>query len=138
MDKNKDVCQNCGKLFNKKHLSCNIEYGIKKNVSVFRKHFKIDKNVIRDPLKFCKRCEKLWLPLNNLKGKKKIEEFLKQMKHTSEVTLHNDDETKGRKVESSMNPEDSLVVPGPSGIKNTVSFNDSEISVKSLNTYLAS
>ena len=93
MDNNKDVCQNCGKFFNKKHLSCNIEYGIKKNVSaVFRKHFQIDKNVIRDPLKFCKKCEKLWLPLNDLKNKKKIEEFLNKMKLISEVTLHKDDE----------------------------------------------
>ena len=125
MDDRKDKCRNCEKEFNKKHLSCNIENGIKKNVSVFRKHFKIDHKVNRDPMRFCKKCEKLWLPLNNIVGKKKIEEFIKKMeiKATSKTTLHSDDErgvgkSDSKKVQSSITV-DSLSVPGPSGTRKT-------------------
>ena len=128
MDNSKDMCRNCEKLFSKKHLSCNIEYGIKKNVSVFRKHFKIDQKVIRDPIKFCKKCEKKWLPLNNMKGKKKIEEFINKMntKDTSDVTLQSDEErtvskSDSHKVQSSITA-DSLDVPGTSGTRKTTNL----------------
>lgn len=132
MEGNKGFCQNCGRNFEKKHLSSNIDLKLKRNVTYFRNFFKIEKG---NTIKMCRKCENKWLELNKIVDKKKIDEFIDKMKNNKEATsVPNDQQSNKKKATMVTNNEqsltsaivkenvtlvddDHLVKAGPSGVK---------------------
>ena len=92
-------CESCGKKFDKKHLSNNIHKRLKKNVTHFRKFFKIE-TASCDNFKFCRKCENEWLELNKLVDKQKIEDFIEEKNTTKDATFQNDDESQYEQIET--------------------------------------
>ena len=129
MEGNKGFCQDCGRNFEKKHLSSNIHQKLKRNISHFRNFFKIEKG---STFKICRKCENEWVELNKIVDKQKINEFIDKMKNKKETILVPNNEQSNKKeatlvtndVQSAKVKEyvplvddDHLGKDGPSGVK---------------------
>ena len=124
-------CKSCGKKFDKKHLSSNVHRKLKKNVTHFRKFFKIE-TVNSDDFKFCRKCENEWLELNKLVDKQKIEDFIAEKKITMDAIFLNDDGSQYEQKETKDKQFD-LAIPGSSGTQvKSVNISDKKQS-KSVN-----
>ena len=125
MEDTTGFCKNCGKKFDKKHLSNNIHRRLKKNVTHFRKFFKIE-TASSDNFKFCRKCENEWLELNKLVDKQKIEDFIEEKNTTKDATFQNDDGSQYEQKETKDKQLD-LAVPCSSGTHvKSVNLSDKE------------
>ena len=125
MEANKGLCQNCGRNFEKKHLSSNIDLKMKRNVSYFRNFFKIEKG---NSIKMCRKCENKWIELNKIVDKQKINEFIDKMRNKKEaISVPNDQQSDKKEATLVTNAEQSIT----SAIaKENVTLVDDDHSVK--------
>ena len=108
-------CHHCGSDFSARSLK-RVDDKLKKNSLIFKETFM--KLHIMNP-KFCKRCQKIWLKLEDIRGKSYISKFISDR----ESEMNKKDEG----IVTFVTDDDPLAIPSSSSSQKSISNNDKSL-----------
>ena len=108
-------CHHCGSDFSARSLK-RVDDKLKKNSLIFKETFM--KLHIMNP-KFCKRCQKIWLKLEDIRGKSNISKFISDR----ESEMNKKDEG----IVTFVTDDDPLAIPSSSSSQKSISNNDQSL-----------
>ena len=108
-------CHHCGSDFSAKSLK-RVDDKLKKNSLIFKETFM--KLHIMNP-KFCKRCQNIWLKLEDIRGKSNISKFISDR----ESEMNKKDEG----IVTFVTDDDPLAIPSSSSSQKSISNNDQSL-----------
>ena len=108
-------CHHCGSDFSARSLK-RVDDKLKKNSLIFKETFM--KLHIMNP-KFCKRCQNIWLKLEDIRGKSNISKFISDR----ESEMNKKDEG----IVTFVTDDDPLAIPSSSSSQKSISNNDQSL-----------
>ena len=108
-------CHHCGSDFSARSLK-RVDDKLKKNSLIFKETFM--KLHIMNP-KFCKRCQNIWLKLEDIRGKSNISKFISD--RVSEMNK------KDEGIVTFVTDDDPLAIPSSSSSQKSISNNDQSL-----------
>ena len=108
-------CQHCGSDYSARSLK-RVDDKLKKNSLIFKETFM--KLHIMNP-KFCKRCQNIWLKLEDIRGKSNISKFISDR----ESEMNKKDEG----IVTFVTDDDPLAIPSSSSSQKSISNNDQSL-----------
>ena len=108
-------CHHCGSDFSARSLK-RVDDKLKKNSLIFKETFM--KLHIMNP-KFCKRCQNIWLKLEDIRGKSNISKFISDR----ESEMNKKDEG----IVTFVTDDDPLAIPSSSSSQKSISNNDKSL-----------